>query len=227
MADPTQNQYSVNPELADLLTILKRNIFLNINCHHIGIIDSFNPENQTANILIAYKKIYVNTNQDGTKENTLVDYAPLLDVPVIVLCGGQSSLTFPIQKGDECLILFNDRDFESWFESGNVLTPNSTRLHAYSDAIALVGLKSLRNSLKNYDTTRIVLQNQNSYIGLGPQKIRLKNDVENLFTITSNLIDVIRAITTDPVMPGVPATVSPESQMALEMIKNRLSNLLE
>jgi len=83
----------------------------------------------------------------------LENYPPLIDVPVLVLGGGNGAITFPIQQGDECIILFNDRELDNWFQNGGVQTYSTSRTHDLSDGIALVGLRSLPNVLNNYCTT--------------------------------------------------------------------------
>jgi len=148
------------PSLRDVLNLLKKEINLDLNSHHVGTIQSFNPLTQTAQITINYKKTifkYDAVTQGNVP--TLLDYPTGLDFPVIFLGGGSSSLTFPVQKGDECLVFFNDRDLDNWFQGGGSTAANATgRLHSFSDGIALVGLRSLSNVLTQFDGDRAVFQ---------------------------------------------------------------------
>lgn len=120
---------------------------ISMSCVHIGTIRAFDPNTQLANVEIAYKQV-VAIEEDGTK--TLQEYPLLMECPVIVLFGGVDILTLPIQVGDSCLVLFNDRDIDQWLVSGNGSTPQTARLHDLSDGIAIVGIRPLTNSIGNY-----------------------------------------------------------------------------
>ncbi len=90
MAGPEQNLNLEKPDfdLASLLSLWKKEIFLSLNCHHIGTIQKFNPGAQTAEISIQYKKTQYVKGADGVYKKKLVDYPILLDCPVISLRGG-------------------------------------------------------------------------------------------------------------------------------------------
>lgn len=153
------NQSPTDPTLSDVLNSLKKDILFSINCHHLGTVQSFNEEEQTVSVTINYKKTYYRLNSaTGLYDPLLVDYPILAQCPVIVLGGGIGALTFPIAVGDECLVLFNDRDLDNWFNGsagGVVATP---RIHSFSDAIVLVGLRSLNTVLEDYSTDAMQLR---------------------------------------------------------------------
>lgn len=166
----SQNLVPTEPSLRDLLDLFKKDILLSLNCHHIGTIKVFNPLNQTAIVSINYNKTYFEFDQiTNTYLPKGENYPLLADCPVICLGGGLSSLTFPILPGDECLVLFNDRDLDNWFIGGTG-APNATaRLHSFSDGIIIVGIRSLPHVLSNYDPLNVVLKNgpnANAKIGL-------------------------------------------------------------
>lgn len=139
---PTPTQSPIQPDERGLQLLLKDELSRDLNCHQIGIIQTFYPATQTADININIAEIY---NGD------LIQYPTLLSVPVIILHGGVGAMTFPITKGDICLVLFNDRDMDSWYTSGQTgNAPNTTRTHSLSDGVALVGLFSGKNSLSAY-----------------------------------------------------------------------------
>lgn len=134
-----------------------------LNKANIGEIQSFDPATQTATIQIQIKRI------DSIDLNGTVIYrdVPLLaSCPVMVLFGGTGHLTFPITKGDPCLVIFNDREIDQWFASGTAQRPISQRVHDIADGIALVGINSLKTSIQNYLTTGIRL-------ALGGDKIEI------------------------------------------------------
>jgi hypothetical protein len=88
-----------------------------------------------------------------------VDYPVLTDVPVFILSGGGFAVTFPVAAGDTCLVCFNDRDLDSWFQSNSAVPPNSARMHSLSDGLALVGFRSLANPVTTFSTTEAALRN--------------------------------------------------------------------
>lgn len=148
----SQNLIANEPQLADLLELKKKEFLLSVNAHHIGTIESFDSTKQTATVSINYKKTYYRPNPiTGANEPQLVDYPLLVDCPVVCLGGGNARLTFPIAEGDECIVLFNDRDIDTWFRGNSSAGTATPRLHSISDGIALVGVRSLPHVLLGYD----------------------------------------------------------------------------
>lgn len=204
------NQVSTDPSLRDLLDQIKKDIFLSMSVHHIGTIQSFDETNQTATATINYQKTFYTLNDaNGTYEATVVDYPLLVDCPVICLGGGTASLTFPISQGDECLILFNDRDIDNWFDgasTGPVATP---RLHSFSDGIIIVGVRSLANSLTNYDTDAATLQNGDVNLKVYDDEILATNGAS---TITIDASDITLESTTIHLTAGNSKVVMTNTQ---------------
>ena len=164
------------PNLASLLELFKGNLMMQLNCHQVGEIVSFDPSTQTAEVQIKMMK---------TQNGELKDYAILLDCPCIVLSGGKGRLTFPITAGDSCLVLFNDRDIDNWFASGQKMQPRTERMHNYSDAIALVGPRNLQNKITDYFADGVELKHGNSSIKLKDGYIDIKGNVN----IVQNTVD--------------------------------------
>lgn len=113
-----------------------------------GIIESFNPANQTAVVQLAIRE---KININGSLE--WAEIPPLPDVPVVVLGGGGYSITFPISAGDECLVVFGDNCMDAWWQSGGVQNQVDKRRHDLSDGYAIVGLRSLSRSIGGYSGT--------------------------------------------------------------------------
>lgn len=230
MADASipQNLIPNDPSLKDLLDLLSKQIMLNLSCHHIGTVQSFDATKQTASATINYKKTYFQFNAStGLYDPVLIDYPILVDCPVVVLGGTNAALTFPITTGDECLVLFNDRDLDKWFQGGTGASVATPRLHSFSDGIILVGLRSLPKVLTNYDSSRAVLRNGSTLVGVGPSLVKIANDTTTLNTLLQNLITTIKAITTTNAVPGSPCAISAASQAALAVIATQIEGLLE
>ena len=223
---PPLNQQPIAPNLRDLFNLFRRELMLAFFCHHVGTIQDFDATNQTATITINYQKtIYQQNPVTNAWEPTLQSYGEFPDCPVITLGGSNAALTMPIKKGDECLVIFNDRDIDNWFQ-GSATSPNATgRLHSSADAIVIVGLRSLPNVLEDYDTDRAVLRNGNALIGVGEELIKIANEMTSLKEIINGLIDVIKALVT--VGSATTQTISPTSQAQLEAYKATVEELLE
>jgi hypothetical protein len=170
MADMPLNLIPNDPSLKDLLDQFGKGLLLNLNCHAIGQIQVFDPETQQATATIVYKKTFFQPDKlTGEYLPTLVDYPILVDCPVMCLGGGDGALTFPIAPGDECLVLFNDRDIDNWFNGATGSGVNTPRLHSFADGIILVGVRSLANVIVDYNATGVELRNK-----LGSAKITIE-----------------------------------------------------
>lgn len=211
------NQRQVKPDLRSLLDLVQDEVMDALNCHAIGTVQAFDTSKQTIQATINYKK---------TINGKLVDYPIILDCPMIIMTGGTACLTLPVTVGDTCLLLFNDVDIDTWFSSGQAGLLSSGRRHSFTDAVALVGLRSLANSVSDYDPIRAVLRNGASKVAIGTL-IEISNTTGTLKTVINGLIDIIKAISTTPTVPGSPATLDPTVIAQLELYKTTVGGLLE
>ena len=154
----------VDPELKDVLNQHKDEIFASFNCHLLGTIVSFDAARQTASISVNFQRSVFNkqvaadalSNQATPTTPNVISFPVLVQCPVMVYSGGGGYLSMPIGAGDTCLVLFHDRDIDSWYASGATTTPNSNRMHSLSDGLAIVGFRSLANAISGYSTTNAV-----------------------------------------------------------------------
>lgn len=129
---------------ADLITVLKsviNKVGLELNCVRVGIVKTFYADDLTADVLIANKKS-LGIKKDGVQITQ--DYA-LIRAKICYCC---PFITYPIEPGEECVLLFNDRELESWFMTGEVQPEAYQRMHALTDCIAIVGLRSLAQMIQ-------------------------------------------------------------------------------
>ena len=166
MNQDSQNFIPIPPDLNAWLKLMFQGLSANVNCHTIGTIDSFDAATQTATIAINYIRVFKNANPnlpnpaaDNQTSNVYTTYPLLIQCPVVILQGGGSYLTFPIKKGDTCLVLFNDREITTWLTTGQITYPQNQRTHDLSDGIALVGIRSIVSGvpIANYNTDIITL----------------------------------------------------------------------
>ena len=119
------------PDLDDLLAESRDTVFANMNCVQVGKIEKVNND-QTVEIKIQFLR--------RLPDGKTAKYPLLVDCPYFVLQGGGAYIDMPIKKGDDCLVLFNDRNIDDWWDTGNVAVPADTRKHSISDGFALVGI---------------------------------------------------------------------------------------
>jgi hypothetical protein len=159
------------PDFNILLEALKNEMMHQLNCVKIGVVQAFYPGNAnnapTVDVKVAFTQV-ISTAADGTR--TLAEYAPLLKVPVSFQQGGGCIMTFPVAAGDECLILFNDMQLDNWLLSGAGQPPSIDRTHDWSDAIAIVGVRSNPRGIASISTATAQLRSitGDTYVEIDP-----------------------------------------------------------
>ena len=101
----------------------------------VGIVQEFIAEQQIVRVKIASQRL-ISISADGTQNTE--DYAEIY----AKLCYASPYVTFPPQIGDECVLLFNDREMESWWINGSANQRAYDRMHDLTDCIAICGLRS-------------------------------------------------------------------------------------
>ncbi|MDU5080224.1 Gp138 family membrane-puncturing spike protein [uncultured Tissierella sp.] len=121
-----------------------------------GIIQEFDPITQTATVQPSIREKVVN----ASGEHAMMEIPMLLDVPVIFPKAGGFSITFPVAKGDECLVVFADMCIDAWWQSGGVQNQLETRRHDLSDGFAIIGVGSVPKAITNYSMDSVQLRNK-------------------------------------------------------------------
>lgn len=175
------NPTFITPGMAGLLSILKHDIFASLNCHRLGKVESVDYALNTITASISSKW----TKDDGT----VVDYPLLVDVPFMVLTGGAAHITLPIQKGDDCLLLFNDRDIDNWFV-GNTTAPNTRRLHSLADGLAIIGFRPKSNPVADLPRDCIMLRYGSCFIKIFTNKVELTDGTNSIILTAGGDISI-------------------------------------
>lgn len=150
----------------------------NIRCAIPAVVESYNPTQRT---IVAQPTIMEVVNGD-TGTSTNIPLPLLQDVPVVFPAAGGFQITFPINIGDECLIIFADRCIDGWWQNSGIQVQQDVRLHDLSDGFAIFGPKSLPN-LGTTSTTAMIID--------GPGNVLIKG--LDIVTIDSNLSSLITA----------------------------------
>ena len=120
---------------------IKREIMGSLHCALPGVVESFDPEYQTATI-----RPMIKTRFRGEP----VSLPLLQDVPVFFPGTRSAGITWPVSAGDECLVIFADLPIDAWLNDGEAEAPVSVRCHDLSDAFAFVGFRSRPNALQAF-----------------------------------------------------------------------------
>jgi hypothetical protein len=113
------------------------------------IVQSYNAAKGTVSVQPAIR-LWVTTLNGA---NGWLTIPPLVDIPVCYMGGGGFVTTYPIQAGDEALVIFASRCIDSWWQQGGVQNQFELRSHDISDGFALIGPRSQANLIPNVSTT--------------------------------------------------------------------------
>ena len=104
-----------------------------IRCCIPAVVQSYNPSNNTIECQPTIRERII-------KENNEIQYInlPLLiNVPVVFPSSINCAVKFPINRGDEVLVLFSDLSIDNFWEKGGVQNPIEQRRHDLSDGMAI------------------------------------------------------------------------------------------
>lgn len=115
-------------------------------------------------------------DESGKTQN--VNLPLLADVPIVFPSAGGFIITFPIEAGDEVLVVFASRCIDSWWQSGGIGRPMEARMHDLSDGFAIPGPRSQPKVVENVSPTAVQIRNDagTSYIEIEADgKIKMKS----------------------------------------------------
>lgn len=175
--------------------LVHNKILTTVNTSLIGVIDKFYPDTQTCDVtpIQPTKKSVSNAN---TIEYIDVPARLIPDVPVQFPSGGGFTLTFPIKRGDECILIFNQRPIKEWVASNNGGIQEDAGIKNYSErnAIAIVGInapRTVENALPSINADEPELRTNDGSVKLrittGGIEIDGNLDVGGDITATGNI----------------------------------------
>lgn len=126
------NQLVNDVDIYQVIKAFQTETFAKLNVMRIGVIDEVLADNEVR-CSITNKKL-IKTNPDGT--STWRDYPPIF-AKVWYMGSGASGIDYPLTTGTPCLLLFNDREFNSYFDSGQVSPLANTLMHDLSYCVAI------------------------------------------------------------------------------------------
>lgn len=229
------------PTFNDLMIMAQNNIMARTNCHNVGRIIEFDKTTQTCTVQIMQLKQFFDKTMAA---------APITDVPLIIYGMGDGFITLPDPVGSICLLFFMDRNIDAFLETGELYEPDNTRLHDFSDCIAITTFSTLNNPIENYDDTAItiayknivsdvlynaVIKNYGNSLQLKvsteenttqiniSDKVNIQNTSQNLASLIQELITTIEGITVNTTTGAVMQT----SIDALDEVAQKFTELLQ
>ena len=125
-----------------------------------GIVESFDAVRQTVSVQPALTE-NIQIGEEAVKATAL----PILtDIPIYFPRAGGYSITLPVKKGDECLLVFADMCIDGWWQSGGVQDQMETRRHDLSDAFALIGFTSQPRVVSGYSSENMQIRTDSQNI---------------------------------------------------------------
>jgi hypothetical protein len=149
-----------------------------------GIIQSVDFSTMSCVVQPSVQEIVIDQNQVQKP----ISLPLLLDVPLVFPSGGGFTITFPVVKNDEVLILFSARCIDNWWQNGGIQQSPEARMHDLSDAFAIPGPKSLPNVIPSISSSKFQARNKAGtvYFQIG-SKFAMKNATTNLKAVLDNL----------------------------------------
>jgi len=195
---------------------------------------SYNAGKNLAVVQPAFQRKY-------KSENSAINLPTISNVPVMFQRQGDAQLTFPVNAGDQGLLIFNQRSIDSWIDEGGEVDPQDSRKFALSDAVFLPGLHaqssplvrkgaSTSTELRYKDTFLEIKENGNVILNIKDQsfieayndgKFKIRNSDEELFTILSELLQILGTTTTNTIFGPMRLNDHP----AILDLKTRLDTL--
>lgn len=135
-------------DFLNVLDVEQNAILSRINCHGIGRIEQYDKTTQTASIQLMQVKQF---------ENSFYTPALLMEVPLIIYGVNNGYISLPDPVGTICLVLFMDRNIDAFIQTGEMYSPDTARMHDFTDCVAITTFKTLVNPITDYDDKAITL----------------------------------------------------------------------
>lgn len=128
----------------------------NIHTCTVGRIESYDYNYKKASVQPLIKKTFT----DGTTQ-----LLPRINnVPVVMPFSNNSGLSFPVNVGDSCLLVFCERSLDQWLSFGDEVENPDPRAFDISDAIAIMGLNAFNETSTITNNDDIILKFNDSLI---------------------------------------------------------------
>lgn len=151
----------------DIIESLEQMVFSilrdNVSTIKPAVITKVDYDNCTANAKPLTKTLW--------RDDIQTELDPVQDVPLLMLSGGNARITVPIKKGDNCYIIYSDRNISNLLDSrGNLPVDCEDRRPFGNYPIGILCGWFTTPNAKEFDKENIVIEN-------GTSQIIIKEDV--------------------------------------------------
>lgn len=168
-------------KLESLLTRISSDIKSDIRVSLPARVTAFDSTKQTISCIPLIREM---VNINGTSRYQ--ELPELIDVPIQMPRAGGWSITFPIQVGDECMVIFQDLCIDGWWFRGGIQNWNDLRRHDLSDAIAIFSPWSQPNTIPSYSTSNLEIRSDDGSIKISLTPNGVNMTFPNGYTITGD-----------------------------------------
>lgn len=152
-----------------------------------GIVESFDAERQTVSV----QPSITENIQAGEAAIKAAQLPILTDIPICFPRAGGYSITLPVKKGDECLLVFADMCIDGWWQSGGVQDQMETRRHDLSDAFAIIGTTSQPKKVSAYSSENLQIRTDSHNIVCELDKSSGAVNILKANILTADILDNI------------------------------------
>ena len=126
-----------------------------------GVVQDYDASTCTATVQLSCSD--VDQTEDGTIATLPIP--PCNNVPVFFQGGGGSRLTFPVKRGDECLVIFASSSIDKVLAFGGLQPSNDARHHHLSDAVCCLVYGVSRANVKAANGSATILEGSDVRLG--------------------------------------------------------------
>lgn len=123
-----------------------------------GIVQAYDATTQTASVQPAVMNAYYDEEGNRVAERMPVIHDVQVQFP---------SVTFPLKKGDTCLLVFCSSSIDIWSARGGEVDPRDERRFSLSDAVCIPGLRSRKGAIESVPIDATVLWGDDVRLGAG------------------------------------------------------------
>jgi len=152
---PSQLNYAETAQWKEILNQAISDLRVSIP----AIVQSFDASTQTVSVQIAIREV---VRTPSGPQNIAI--SPIYNVPVMFPSAGGFSLTLPLEKGDEGLLVFCDMCIDLWWARGGIQNQFERRRHDVSDCGFYPGGRSQPRVLPSYSSDSAQLRSDDGTV---------------------------------------------------------------
>ena len=139
---------SLRTTTGELVAALMQQRMVRVSTSIPGYVSAFDPATQLAQLQVGIRA------SDGNKLPVIIE------CPVQFAGGGGFAVEHQVDPGDEGIIIFSQRCIDAWLETGGDAEQPIHRLHDFSDAYFVPGIRSKPNVITGHANDGIRLRNE-------------------------------------------------------------------